>query len=39
MSVKIAKGHFENDDQAEEWFKENYPDWYKKGVEMRCFDV
>jgi len=34
----IVKRHFENDREAEEWFKAHYPDDYAQGVEMRCFD-
>ncbi len=35
---RVAKGNFENDEQAVEWFKMNYPDEYKHGVEMRIWD-
>ena len=35
---RVAKGNFENDEQAVEWFKANYPDEYKHGVEMRVWD-
>lgn len=35
---RIDKGYFRNDDDAEQSFKENYPDEYKFGVEMRCWD-
>lgn len=33
----IARGHFENDDEAVAWFKESHPDWFKRGVEMRVY--
>lgn len=36
---RVARGGFENDQQAVEWFKENYPDEYKQGVEMRVWDL
>ena len=29
--------HFDDDAQAEAWFKENYPEHYKRGVEMRAW--
>lgn len=29
---------FESDEQAEAWFKENYPIEYKRGVEMRRYN-
>lgn len=29
--------YFVDDDEAEAWFRENYPDEYKVGVEMRCY--
>ena len=35
---KVAQGFFENDEQAVEWFKREYPAEFKHGVEMRCFD-
>ena len=35
----VAKKWFENDEQAVEWFKENYPDEYKHGAEMRVWDL
>ena len=35
---RVARGNFENDEQAVEWFKANYPDEYKHGVEMRVWD-
>ena len=35
---RVAKGNFENDEQAVEWFKANYPDEYEQGVEMRVWD-
>ena len=34
----IAKNWFENDAQAIEWFRNKYPDQYKAGAEMRCYD-
>ena len=38
----IAKHYFENDDEALEWFKENYPvEWGERKnhpIEMRVFD-
>ena len=34
----IARGSFRNDDEAEAWVKEHYPDDYANGIEMRCFD-
>lgn len=36
---RIARDHFENDIEAMKWFKEKYPDWYAKGVEMRVYDL
>ncbi len=38
VTRKVADRFFVNDKQAVEWFKENYPNEYKHGVEMRCFD-
>jgi len=35
---RVAKNSFENDEQAIEWLKENYPNEYKHGVEMRVWD-
>lgn len=35
---RIAHGHFESDAEAEAWFKENYADEYRVGVEMRRFE-
>ena len=35
---QVARGHFENDSQAEAWVKEHKPDEYKAGLEMRRFD-
>lgn len=29
--------YFVDDDEAEAWFRENYPDEYQAGVEMRCY--
>jgi hypothetical protein len=29
---------FASDAEAEAWFMEKYPDWYARGVEMRCYD-
>lgn len=29
---------FESDDEAEQWFRERYPDEYKRGAEMRRFE-
>lgn len=29
--------YFTDDDEAEAWLKENYPDEYQAGVEMRCY--
>jgi len=34
----ICREFLANDDEAEKWFKENYPDAYRAGVEMRCYD-
>lgn len=34
----IAKNFFKSDEDAISWFKNNFPDWYKKGVEMRIYD-
>jgi len=30
--------HFDDDAQAEAWFKATYPDYYQRGVEMRRWD-
>ncbi len=35
---KFAEKWFLNDDDAEQWVKENFPEQYAQGVEMRCFD-
>lgn len=35
---KVASNWFEDDEEAIAWFKENYPDEYKRGVEMRVWD-
>lgn len=35
---RIARGNFENDREAEAWFKKHHSEHYAKGVEMRCFD-
>lgn len=35
---RVAKGNFENDTKAVEWFKANYPAEFKQGVEMRVWD-
>jgi len=35
---RVAKGEFDNDEQAIAWFKENYPAEFKQGVEMRVWD-
>ena len=37
IARKIAKGHFQNDQEAEEWFKEKFPQHFKTMVEMRVF--
>ena len=29
--------YFVDDDEAKAWVKENHPDEYKAGVEMRCY--
>ena len=29
--------YFVDDDEAEAWVKESYPDEYRTGVEMRCY--
>lgn len=36
---RLDKQWFENDTQAIEWLKENYPAEFKQGVEMRVFEV
>lgn len=33
----IDKSYFTDDDAAIAWFKERYPEWFKKGVEMRVY--
>lgn len=38
VNRKIARMSFCNDEEAVTWFKENYPNEYKYGVEMRVFD-
>lgn len=38
VSRRIAHSHFVNDEEAKEWFRENYPAEYAHGVEMRVFD-
>lgn len=35
---RIAKGLFENDERAVAWFRKNYPEQFKIGVEMRVFE-
>ena len=35
---RFAKGWFSDDEDAEQWVKENHPEHYKDGVEMRCFE-
>jgi len=35
---RIDCNYFENDEDAVAWFKEKYPDWFKRGVEMRVFE-
>lgn len=39
VSRRIAKSFFRNDTEAVEWFKENYPNEFKHGVEMRAYDL
>lgn len=29
--------YFVNDDEAEAWLTENYPNEYQAGIEMRCY--
>lgn len=31
----IARGCFPNDEEAVAWFREQYPEWFARGVEMR----
>lgn len=38
VNRKVASGHFVNDETAILWFKENYPNEYKHGVEMRVYE-
>jgi hypothetical protein len=33
----IDKGFFPGDDEAVEWFKDKYPEWFRRGVEMRVY--
>jgi len=35
---RICHCYLASDDEAEQWFKENHPDAYRTGVEMRCYD-
>lgn len=35
---RIAREYCNSDADAVAWFKENYPDWFATGVEMRVFD-
>ena len=35
---RFARGHFTDDEEAEAWIKLWFPEEYKYGVEMRCFD-
>lgn len=35
---RIARGHFESDEEAVAWFQEKYPAEFKVGAEMRVFD-
>lgn len=37
-NIRIDKNFFPNDETAIEWFKDKYPDHYKRGVEMRVYD-
>ena len=34
----IARNHFENQEEAVNWFKNRYPVSFESGVEMRIFD-
>jgi len=36
---RVCAGHFENDDQAIAFVKERFPYDFKRGLEMRVFDV
>jgi len=38
LGVCIGSGKFDNDKQAEENAKSKYPESYKIGIEMRCFN-
>jgi hypothetical protein len=33
-----GRSAFDNDTEAEEWLRTNYPNEYAQGVEMRCYD-
>ncbi len=34
----LAREYFESDEQAIQWAKDNYPEEYQRGIEMRVFD-
>lgn len=36
-SLPIAKATFDDDEQAIEWFHQQQPEWFARGVEMRVF--
>jgi hypothetical protein len=36
-SLQIAKGSFESDSDAVDWFRASHPAWYSQGVEMRAY--
>lgn len=37
-SARIARGHFETDDEAIEWFRVTCPEAFKRGADMRVFE-
>ena len=37
-ALRVAKGWFDDDEQAEAWFKEYHLKHYEAGVEMRVWD-
>lgn len=36
-SLPLAKNYFDNDESAVEWFRQEKPEWFARGVEMRVF--
>ncbi len=36
---RFARGHFGSDDEAVEYVRDNYPEKYAAGFELRVFDI